>query len=97
MTQFTELLWCPRCKAFTPHRVYFCHLWGDPPDMYVQVGELCTRILSVTGRGKNRKTHLCSMYREYMLPVRDYNALVKMAKEDYPSEFNNTGESSDAV
>lgn len=84
MKSFMEVIFCPRCKRMTEHRIYFCHLWGDAPDMYVQVGELCTRVLSITGVGKNRKVNRCLHYRDMMLPVKDYNSLVKMAKEDFP-------------
>ena len=87
MTQFTEPLWCPRCKKFTPHRVHFLNVWGDPPEMYVHFAHRCLRILAVTGKGKTRKTILCSFSRDDVVTVRDYNALVKMAKEDFPADF----------
>ena len=88
MSQFTATMYCERCHKETAHRVYFIHLWGNPPDMYVQILHRCIRITAVTGRGRNRKSFICGRERESMLHVRDYNALVKMAKSDFGNDFN---------
>lgn len=82
MTQFTADLWCGACRKVVPHRVYFIHLHGNTKDdMCVQIGHLC-----LGGREKP-----CHKYREDMLWLRDYNSLVIIAKQDYPSDFTTGG------
>jgi hypothetical protein len=92
MKQFTALMHCPVCekkkkgKGITPHRVYFCQLYGDPPDMYVHIEHRCIKVLLVSGKGRNRKVYICGHTRQDMLHVKDYNALVKLAKLDFPND-----------
>lgn len=84
MTQFTANMWCERCQRIVPHRVYFLQLHGNTKDdMCVHIGHLCLTDIGL------RKS--CHKYREDMLWVRDYNGLVRIAKEDYPSDFNTEG------
>ena len=88
MDTFTADCYCPKCKKITPHRIYFCGLHGEAPDLFAQAGELCVRVTHVEGKGRHRKTFFCSMYREYMLPVRDWNALTMLGHTDYPTEYS---------
>jgi hypothetical protein len=63
--------------------------------MYVQVGELCLKVTHIEGRGRNRKVIRCNHYHEMMLPVRDYNSLLKMGREDFATCFENDEEDED--
>ena len=76
MEKFTADMHCPRCRRITPHRVFRLVIYRDDP-VVVRIGHLCLQPI---------EDEHCFKYREDVLFLADFNALVRLSNKDYPNE-----------